>query len=224
MKKRSFDFEFLMGKFMDLSHNAQYTYVYLSAFADDDGFIACPLRVLRTIGSTSSDLDELVKEGFVIVFENYLVACLVDWNRNNYLRADRYKPTTFQKYKDRLELDNNQRYVTVVKKTIITNEVEFKKPKLNPSHDDVVAYHKEQGYNFNVETFFNYYQARGWTTANGRKIRDWKAAMNVWNLREQKQAKKAQAKALIGGKEIERRPYSEEKMSSLFNILDEEKD
>lgn len=221
MKKRSFDFEFLMGRFMDLSHTAQYTYVYLSAFADDDGFVACPLRVLRTIGAESSALDELVDKGFVIVFENYLVAVLVDWNKNNYLRADRYKPTNFQKYKEKLDLDNNMRYVTVVKKTIITNEKEVTKPKLNPSHDEVVAFHKEQKFKFDVEAFFNYYQTRGWTTSTGHRIRDWKAAMNMWDIRENKSQKK---KSLIGGRDMKRRAYSDEELASLINILDEEKD
>lgn len=35
----------------------------------------------------------------------------------------------------------------------------------------------------NPETFFNYYEARGWKLANGCKVKDWKALVRTWAAR-----------------------------------------
>ena len=45
----------------------------------------------------------------------------------------------------------------------------------------------------NPETFFNYYEARGWKLANGCKVKDWKALVRTWAQRS-KTEKAAEAK------------------------------
>lgn len=62
------------------------------------------------------------------------------------------------------------------------------KPKsrrtMPPTLDEAKAYASEMGYHIDVERFFDYYAANGWTQGKGKPIKDWRAAMRNWNRRE----------------------------------------
>lgn len=45
---------------------------------------------------------------------------------------------------------------------------------------DIVAYCKERNSNVDGVRFFNYYDARNWIDATGKKITDWKSKVEEW--------------------------------------------
>lgn len=50
-----------------------------------------------------------------------------------------------------------------------------------PNHDEVKAYFLEKGINSGEpERFMDHHIARGWILSNGRKMKDWKAAVRTW--------------------------------------------
>jgi len=54
---------------------------------------------------------------------------------------------------------------------------------LSPSVEDVKAYCEERGNGIDPRMFFDYYAARGWMTGSV-PVRDWKALVRTWELRE----------------------------------------
>lgn len=77
--------------FLDMSQSVQNLYFHLGIEADDDGFVS-PKMVMRMLGSTSDDLQVLVAKGFVIPFQSGVIV-IRHWRENNYIQADRYKPS-----------------------------------------------------------------------------------------------------------------------------------
>lgn len=57
-----------------------------------------------------------------------------------------------------------------------------------PSVDEVKAYAAIIGKQIDADYFCDYYTARGWTTGKGegRKMKDWKAAVRMWTASEEK--------------------------------------
>lgn len=66
-----------------------------------------------------------------------------------------------------------------------TEETEKTEPKL----EEVVEEIESKGYKVDAKEFFTYYSKAGWRTANGETIKDWKALLRVWNLREREPAR-----------------------------------
>lgn len=80
-------------QFLDMPLSTQALYFHLNMRADDEGFINNPKRVMKMVGTNDDDLKILVAKAFVIPFESGVVV-IRHWKINNYLRADRVKPTT----------------------------------------------------------------------------------------------------------------------------------
>lgn len=76
----------------DLSPEAQNMYVYLNMLADDDGIVSHLKRNLRMINKNAVCIDELVKKDYLIKYDEQTVV-IIDWLRNNQIRADRYTPS-----------------------------------------------------------------------------------------------------------------------------------
>ena len=56
-----------------------------------------------------------------------------------------------------------------------------------PTAIEVAAYQDElQSWWFDSEKFVDYYEAQGWKLKNGQPMRDWKAAVRLWNSNERK--------------------------------------
>ncbi len=81
-------------RFLDMSQGAQLLYFHFSMRADDDGFFASR-KIIRTVNSKQSYLDELVSNGYVILFPSG-VGCIVHWFSNNTIQKDRYKESQFE--------------------------------------------------------------------------------------------------------------------------------
>jgi hypothetical protein len=79
-------------RFLRLSGSARLLYYDLGMEADDDGCVDA-YGVMRRTGASEEDLYDLVDKGFLsFLVEEDLVVYIRDWHRNNYLRADRYRP------------------------------------------------------------------------------------------------------------------------------------
>lgn len=60
--------------------------------------------------------------------------------------------------------------------------------KLPPAKSDIEAYCREKKYKFDIGEFMTYYDMRGWELSNGKKMTDWKAAVDYWHRHDRKMA------------------------------------
>lgn len=96
--------------FLELPLKSQALYFHLGMQGDDDGFVANPRAIIRSIGCTARDLKPLESAGYVISFPSKVLV-ITDWKANNNLRNDRYKPTAFQNELSQLKESTNRRYI-----------------------------------------------------------------------------------------------------------------
>lgn len=99
--------------FLEMPLSAQALYFHLGMRADDDGFLGNGKRILRTIGANEDDMKLLFHKRFMIAFDNS-VAVIKHWQMHNYIRKDRYKPTSYTEYKNQLLIKSNQSYTLQV--------------------------------------------------------------------------------------------------------------
>lgn len=100
----------LSDAFMDLTVTAKYLYFVLGMYADDDGFVSNPKSIMRQCESTEEDLNILAEKRYILRFDSGVIA-IKHWRMNNYLRSDRYQPTTYVEEKSTLALDQKGAYV-----------------------------------------------------------------------------------------------------------------
>ena len=96
--------------FLDMPASAQLLYFHLAMSADDDGFVNKPKAVMRSCGSTETDLKLLAKNGMVIPFESG-VAAITHWKLHNVIRRDMYTETKDLAEKRQLGLNEIGAYV-----------------------------------------------------------------------------------------------------------------
>ena len=96
--------------FLEMPLPAQALYFHLAMRGDDDGFVSNPRSIMRVTGCNENDLKTLAESGYIITFRSGVIV-ISDWKVNNYLRGDRYKPTTFQNELSMLTETANKRYV-----------------------------------------------------------------------------------------------------------------
>lgn len=99
-------------RFMDMPVSTQALYFHLGMHGDDDGFVASPRKIARSAGCNDDDLRLLAQKQYIIPFESGVVV-VVDWNVNNTLKNDRYKPTIYQSEKALLTKAPGGRYVEI---------------------------------------------------------------------------------------------------------------
>lgn len=97
-------------RFMDMPVSTQALYFHLGMHGDDDGFVSSPKTIARAAGCNDDDLRLLIQKRYIIPFESGVVV-VVDWNVNNTLKNDRYKPTIYQDEKALLTKAPGGRYV-----------------------------------------------------------------------------------------------------------------
>lgn len=66
-----------------------------------------------------------------------------------------------------------------------------------PTLDEVQRYCRERGNNIDTQRFYDYYAANGWVQGRGKPIKDWRAAVRLW----EKQERKASNYETLGNKE-----------------------
>ena len=81
-----------------------------------------------------------------------------------------------------------------IDKNSINKSARFQKPTV----EEIRSYCLERKNGIDPETFYNYYESKGWVIGKNGKMKDWKAAVRNWNRNqkptadEQKQAKEAE--------------------------------
>ena len=95
--------------FLDMPITSQVLYFHLAMHADDEGFIGNPKRIMKMISVQDDDMKILKAKRFVLTFENGVIV-IKHWLIHNTIRMDRFRPTTYQKEKQRLFLKENKAY------------------------------------------------------------------------------------------------------------------
>lgn len=95
--------------FLDMGFAARALYFTLVACADDDGFVNGPRSIVRQIGATQADLDELITYHYLFLFESGVVA-IRHWKLMNSIPKDRYHPTMFREEAKKISVDRNGVY------------------------------------------------------------------------------------------------------------------
>jgi uncharacterized phage protein (TIGR02220 family) len=109
-QKRMFDKSIIdSDAFLDMSLSSQALYFHLNMRADDEGFINNPKRIMRMIGCNDDDLTILILKKFILPFESGVIV-IKHWRINNYLRADRFNPTSCFDERKNLEIQKNGIY------------------------------------------------------------------------------------------------------------------
>ncbi len=99
----------MTDKFMKLSLTAFKLYIMLLVTADDDGINDSLTITMLMSGTEEKDLQELLDNDYLIKFNESLVV-IKHWKMQNYIKPDRYTPTSYQKEIALLELDNKKEY------------------------------------------------------------------------------------------------------------------
>ena len=189
--------------FLDMPLSSQSLYFHLSMRADDEGFINNPRKIQRMIGATDDDLKLLIAKSFIIPFESGIVV-IKHWKIHNYIQSDRFKPTVYTEERSLLNVKDNKAYtldtecihdgysletqVRLGKDSIDKDSKESKKTGKRftpPTIDEVDAYCKERKNGINAETFYDFYQSKGWMVGKN-PMKDWKAAVRTWEKRDRK--------------------------------------
>ena len=100
----------LSDAFLDMPMSARCLYFTFGMLADDDGFVSSPKGIMRQCGASMDDLNILIAKRYVLAFESGVIV-IKHWRINNYLRQDRYTPTTYIEEKETLALDAKGSYV-----------------------------------------------------------------------------------------------------------------
>ena len=76
--------------------------------ADDDGVVESFPYYVEWLVRSDDDLKILIERNFVKVLNDDLVAYMVDWKKNNTIRADRYKESIYHNLIVKLVSSDNQ--------------------------------------------------------------------------------------------------------------------
>lgn len=107
--------------FITMSPTAQCLYFQLNLSADDDGVVNNPISIMRTVGATEKDFEELVERKFLLLLESG-VYVIKHWNINNNIRADRKRESTYKKELSELKKQENGAYTTANDSQMTDNE------------------------------------------------------------------------------------------------------
>lgn len=82
------------ARFLRMPAAARLLYYDLGMGADDDGVVEA-FTIMQTTSADEAALQMLAEKGFIHIFNDDLVAYIVDWKQHNYIRPDRYKPSIY---------------------------------------------------------------------------------------------------------------------------------
>lgn len=95
--------------FLDLPISSQALYFHLGMEADDRGYVNNARSIIRLIGASVGDIEQLANKKFILIRGENLIL-IKHWKINNLIKTDRFKET---KYTDDLKLlffDENNSY------------------------------------------------------------------------------------------------------------------
>lgn len=186
----------LSDAFLDMPLGARCLYMTMGMLADDDGFVNSPKSIIRQCGASNDDMNVLIAKKFVLPFDSGVIV-IKHWRINNYLRSDRYQPTTYLEEKNHLTIDENGAYKgddTVgiplsvypdkdsIGKVSIGKNRDIAKPKRfsPPTLEEVTAYCRERNNNVDPKRFYDYYTESSWKDSSGKAVKNWKQKVITW--------------------------------------------
>lgn len=95
--------------FLDMPATTQSLYFHFVMRADDEGFIGNPKKIMRMVSAGEDDFKILVAKRYVLTFESGVVV-IKHWLIHNTIQMDRFNPTTYQKEKESLSLNEFKAY------------------------------------------------------------------------------------------------------------------
>lgn len=192
--------------FLEMPMSARLLYYDLGMRADDDGFVNSPKKIMKMCGNADNDLSILIAKKFIILFQTGIIV-IKHWKLNNYLRADRYRQTSYLKEKSQLEEQANGTYRTIdtavitclpdgipvvdagkdsIVKLSKGKNSKGDKSKQNkdftpPTIEEVNSYITEKELNVDGKKFLNYFTESGWVDSKGNKVKNWKLKILTWD-------------------------------------------
>lgn len=175
------------ARFLRMPPSSRLLYYDLGMYADDDGVVEA-FSVMRQTGATEDDLRVLVTKGFVNVLNEDLVSLIADWNTNNFIRSDRYRPSIYKdlvlQLTDGIPTDNQltTNGIPRLGKDSIDKDSIGKvsnKRFVKPTIEDLEDYINEKGYKVDAHKFYDYYESNGWKVGKN-PMKDWKATIRNW--------------------------------------------
>ena len=180
--------------FLRMPVSSRLLYYDLGMNADDDGFVE-HFMVLKMTGATQQDLGVLELNGLVKIFDEN-VLWIKDWQENNYIRNDRYKPSKYLQVYDikslgipsgRQLVDKMDTQVRLGKDSIGKN-IEKEKKFVKPTIEEIQAYIDERNNGINADAFYDFYESKNWYVGKN-KMKDWKACIRTWEQRNNNKTK-----------------------------------
>ena len=95
--------------FKSITHAGQTLYMHLIMNADDDGMIGNVLSLQKSISAKRTTLGELVRHGYLYVFESG-VAVILHWGMHNRVQPSKKKKTVYTKELGMLQLGSDNCY------------------------------------------------------------------------------------------------------------------
>ena len=95
--------------FLDLPISSQALYFHLGMEADDRGYVSNPKTIIRSLGTTIGDLEQLANKKFILIRGEGLVL-IKGWRINNYIQNDRFVETKHIDDLKKLFFDENNSY------------------------------------------------------------------------------------------------------------------
>lgn len=195
------------ARFLRMPATSRLLYYDLGMDADDDGVVEA-FGVMRKTGATEDDLRVLASKGFIRVLNEDLVSYILDWNKNNQIRKDRYHESIYKGLIDgscNVMLESNNQMATSGLPSDNQMETEVRLGKVSigkdslgdkgadklptrhrftpPTVDEVRVYCAEKGYSVDPERFVDFYTSNGWRVGRN-PMKDWKASVRTWNGKE----------------------------------------
>jgi hypothetical protein len=114
-------------RFVEMPYISQALYYQLLINADDDGFVANPNQITRSIGASDSDVEVLIDREFIYKFRTGIVV-IKHWQAQNKVQSDRYKSTKFVDERKQLSVNTAKEYVFVKEGSV--SRMDTKIPKV----------------------------------------------------------------------------------------------
>lgn len=112
--------------FLEMPLSSQCLYFHLNMYADDDGFVNSPRKVMKMVGASEDDIKILITKNFILVFESGVIV-IKHWRMHNTLQNDRYHPTDYQEEFAQIGLKSNKSYTWKQNGNILETELNVTK-------------------------------------------------------------------------------------------------
>ena len=157
-------------------------YLKVNCIRDSKGRISDWMYIIKedpTLDDTDVDLPEL--ENRYVDNKGQLNTNILSTNKSNTNQCsckNSFVDENSTSSNSNKEKEKENIYETIV--SPIFSKDSKKKRFVKPSFKEVEAYIREQNYDIDAQTFFDYYESCGWTVGKNKPMKDWKASVRYW--------------------------------------------